>query len=87
MKALKNIFNASAMVGGAALVVVAAGAFLSGFADCGPDVIGACINPGVLFHTPLGVAAVAVTGAMGGGLFSLGYKGLKGADKPATPKP
>jgi hypothetical protein len=83
MKTLKNVFNASAMIGGAALVTVAAGAFMSGFIGCGPEAIGACINPGVLFHTPLGLAAVAVTGAMGGGLFSVGYKGLKGA----TPKP
>jgi hypothetical protein len=83
MKGLRNLFNAAAVVTGAAVFAGASAAFLSGFLGCGDNAIGACINPAALLHTPVGFVATAAVASLGASLYSFG----RSRQKAAAPKP
>ena len=83
---MRKAFNLAAMTAGAGLTIAATVAFFSGFAGCDPaTTVGACINPGAVFATPLGIAGCALVGGMGMSLYSVGHKNLC-TPKPAGPK-
>lgn len=79
---MKKAFNMAACAVGGLVTAVTGAVFAAGFAGCGDDAIGACINPAALTQTPYGLLATGISAAVGIGLFKYGYSRLQAAPKP-----
>jgi hypothetical protein len=79
---MRKAFNMAACAVGGLITAATGFVFAAGFAGCGDDAIGACINPFVLTQTPYGLLATGISAAIGIGLIKYGYSRLQAVPKP-----